>query len=122
MSKKTKLFWTFHDCWAFTAYCPHFTMIKCNKWQDKCNKCVQRRQYSWFLDNSRSLFNKKKQLFQELDLTIVTPSKWLADIVKQSFLKEYPVKIIHNGIDLNVFNPKLSDFRNKYKPTFKKNG
>ena len=48
------------------------------------------------------------------NLTIVTPSQWLADLVKQSFLKDYPIKVIHNGIDLTVFKPTPSDFRKKY--------
>ena len=45
---------------------------------------------------------------------IVTPSQWLADLVKQSYLKEYTVKIINNGIDLDVFKPTESDFRSKH--------
>ena len=60
------------------------------------------------------LYERKKQLLSGLDLTIITPSQWLADLVKQSFLKEYPVKVIHNGIDLSVFRPTPSDFREKY--------
>lgn len=60
------------------------------------------------------LYERKKQLLSGLDLTIITPSQWLADLVKQSFLKEYPVKMIHNGIDLSVFRPTPSDFREKY--------
>ncbi len=39
------------------------------------------------------------------DLTIITPSNWLARHVKKSFLNEYPVRVINNGIDLNVFKP-----------------
>lgn len=112
--EKTKLFWTFHDCWAFTGYCPHFDMIGCDKWQTECKNCPQRKEYSWFFDKSKALFNKKKELFSELDLTIITPSQWLADLVKQSFLKDYPVKVINNGIDLDVFKPTNSDFRKKY--------
>ena len=112
--KKTKLVWTFHDCWAFTAYCPHFTMMKCDKWKTSCFDCVQRKEYTWFFDKSQKLFEKKKQLFAGLDLTIVTPSQWLADLVKQSFLKDYPVKVINNGIDLNIFKPSESSFREKY--------
>lgn len=111
---KTKLIWTFHDCWAFTGYCPHFTMMRCDKWKTECSNCAQRREYSFFFDRSREMFNKKKRLFEGLDLTIVTPSKWLADIVKQSFLKDYPVKVINNGIDLAVFKPTESDFRKKH--------
>lgn len=112
--KKPKLVWTFHDCWAFTGYCPHFTMMKCDKWKLSCSECVQYREYSWFFDRSLELFEKKKRLFTGLDLTIVTPSKWLADVVKRSFLKNYPVKVINNGIDLCVFKPRASDFREKY--------
>ena len=56
----------------------------------------------------------KKELFSGLDLTIITPSEWLAGLVKESFLKDYPVKVIHNGIDLSIFKPTESDFRAKY--------
>ena len=109
-----KLFWTFHDCWAFTGYCPHFDMIGCDKWQTMCHKCSQKKYYSWFFDKSKKLFNRKKELFNGLDLTIITPSKWLGGLVKQSFLKDYPVKVINNGIDLSIFKPTPSNFREKY--------
>lgn len=112
--KKTKLVWTFHDCWAFTAYCTYFDMVKCSKWKTQCSDCVQCRDFSWLLDRSKELFEKKRRLFRGLDLTIVTPSQWLADLVKESFLKDYPVKVIHNGIDLTVFKPSISNFRGRY--------
>ena len=41
--KKIKVFWTFHDCWAFTGYCPHYDMIQCEKWKSQCEKCPQRK-------------------------------------------------------------------------------
>lgn len=109
-----KTYWTFHDCWAFTGYCPHFDMIGCDKWKTECNSCVQSGRFSWFFDRSKYLFNKKKDTFRELDLTIITPSQWLADLVKQSFFKSFPVKVINNGIDLSIFKPTESDFRKKY--------
>lgn len=112
--KQIKLIWTFHDCWAFTGYCPHFTMAKCDKWKTSCQNCVQRKEYSWFIDRSNAVYEKKKALFSGLDLTIVTPSQWLADLVGQSFLKDYPVMVINNGINLDVFQPTASDFRKKY--------
>lgn len=113
-AEKTKLVWTFHDCWAFTGYCTHFVMAKCSKWQSQCTQCVQKRTYSWFADQSTKLFEKKKELFDGLDLTVVTPSRWLAGLVEQSFLKNYPVEVINNGIDLNVFRPNEGDFRRRY--------
>lgn len=113
--KKVKVFWTFHDCWAFTGYCPHYDMVGCDRWKTGgCKNCPQRKHYSWFFDRSRYLFEKKKELFTGLDMTVITPSRWLADQVKQSFLHKYDVKVIHNGIDLSVFYPRESDFRKKY--------
>lgn len=112
--KKIKVFWTFHDCWALTGYCPHYDMIGCDKWKTGCRECPLRSHYSWLFDRSRSNFEKKKRLFTDVDLTIITPSYWLADQVKQSFLHNCEVKVIHNGIDLNVFHPRESDFREKY--------
>ena len=109
-----KLFWTFHDCWAFTGYCPHFDMVGCDKWKTGCNSCMQKKYYSWFFDKSTRLYEKKRKLFTGLDLTIITPSRWLGDLVKESFLKDYPVKVINNGIELEIFKSTESDFREKY--------
>lgn len=112
--KHIKTYWTFHDCWAFTGYCPHYDMIRCNQWKMGCENCPQHSHYSWFFDRSNTLFHRKKELFAGLDLTIITPSNWLADQVKQSFLKDCHVKVINNGIDLSVFRPQESDFRKRY--------
>lgn len=110
-----KLIYTFHDCWPFTGYCPHFVLSKCDKWKKQCNNCVSCKNYSWFFDNSKKNFEKKKNALNGLNMTIVTPSNWLASLVKQSFLKEYPIKVIYNGIDLKVFKPTESNFRNEKK-------
>jgi glycosyltransferase involved in cell wall biosynthesis len=109
--------WTLHDCWAFTGHCAHFDYANCYKWETHCQKCPEKKSYpkSVFLDNSFNNFEKKKELFIGLkNMTLVTPSQWLANLVKRSFLKEYPVKVINNGIDLNAFKPAPSDFRKKY--------
>ena len=112
--KKIKLFWTFHDCWAFTGYCPHFDMIGCDKWRRQCSECPQKGAYSFFFDKSDKLYSKKQELFTGLDLTIITPSMWLRDQVKRSFLKNYEVKVINNGIDLDIFKPRKSNFREQH--------
>ena len=109
-----RLFWTFHDCWTFTGHCSHFTLVKCEQWKTHCSYCPLRREDSWFFDRSSWMFDKKKEAFMGLNMTIITPSKWLGGLVKQSFLKEYPVKVINNGIDLSVFRPTDGDFRKKY--------
>lgn len=111
-----KVVWTLHDCWAFTGHCPHFTMNKCDKWKSGCFKCDRYREYpATLFDNSKKMYKLKKKWFTGVkDLTIVTPSEWLSDLVKQSFLGKYDVRIINNGIDLTVFKPTASDFREKH--------
>jgi len=67
-------------------------------------------------DRSRRNYLQKMELFTEVPaLTLVTPSEWLAQLVKKSFLREYPIALINNGIDLRVFKPTPSDFRQRYR-------
>ena len=108
--------WTLHDCWAFTGHCVHFTLAGCHRWKTECCDCPQHRAYPMsYTDNSRKMYRRKKAWFTGVkDLTIVTPSHWLADLVRQSYLKEYPIKVIHNGIDLDVFKPTESDFKARH--------
>lgn len=115
-SHDLKVVWTLHDCWAFTGHCPHFDMSKCEKWRVGCSDCPSHLEYPKSLkDTSKWQYEHKKKWFTGIDnMTIVTPSKWLARKVKESFLKEYPVKVINNGIDLSVFKPTESDLREKY--------
>lgn len=112
----TAVVWTFHDCWNFTGHCPHFDMIGCDKWKSLCFDCPQYKNYPKSLfDNSKVMYRLKSKWFKGIkNLTVVTPSKWLGDLVKQSFLKDYPVKVINNGINLSVFKPTESNFRKKY--------
>lgn len=112
-----KVKWTLHDCWAFTGHCTYFTCAGCNKWKTKCEKCPQKMMFpsSYVFDNSESNYELKKELFTGIDnLELVTPSKWLADITRDSFLKKYPVQVNYNSVDLNVFKPIDSDFREKH--------
>lgn len=118
--KNIRVFWTFHDCWAYTGYCPHYDMIGCERWKHGCGKCPVYRRYSWFFDRSAAMFRRKKKLFSGLDITVITPSEWLAKEVVKSFFKEYPFKVINNGVDLSVFTPTPSDFRERYALTDKK--
>lgn len=108
--------WTLHDCWSFTGHCPHFIMANCDKWKTECHHCPQLSVYPKSrVENTRMAHRLKKKWFLGVEnMTLVTPSKWLAELVKESFLKDYPVKVINNGIDLSVFEPKESDFRKKY--------
>lgn len=100
--------WTLHDCWAFTGHCAHYMAVKCDKWKSGCNHCPEKKQYpaSWLMDNSKSNYAKKKKCFSHVqNMQLITPSQWLADQTKESFLNQYPVSVIHNDIDHDVFRP-----------------
>lgn len=110
--------WTLHDCWGFTGHCAYFDYIKCEKWKkDGCNHCKQKSRYpkSYLMDNSYKNYTIKKKIFCNLEkMQLISPSYWLAELVKESFLKEYPIHVIPNGIDLEIFSPTKSNFRKKY--------
>lgn len=108
--------WTLHDCWAFTGQCPYFTDVGCEKWKAGCGGCPQYKNYPESIyDNTKTMFLMKKKWFTGVpSMTIVTPSEWLASLARESYLKEYPIKTINNGIDLSVFKPTDSDFREKH--------
>lgn len=114
--------WTLHDCWAFTGQCSHFTEAQCEKWLTGCYECPQIEKYpASRVDKTKEMYLYKREWFTGVKkMTIVTPSNWLAKKVKVSFLKEYPVKVINNGIDLSVFKPRNSNFREKYSLEHKK--
>lgn len=101
--------WTLHDCWPMTGHCTYFDHVQCGRWKTGCFSCPQKTEYpaSLIVDNSKNNFLKKKQIFTGIRrMQLVTPSIWLAGLVKQSFLAGYPVRVINNGVDLNVFRPR----------------
>ena len=112
-----KIIWTLHDCWAFTGHCSYFTVAKCEQWKTSCVHCSQTHAYprSFFVDDVYNNFQRKKELFVGIpNLTIVTPSVWLKNQVKKSFLNGYNIQVIPNGIDLECFIPTEGDFRKIY--------
>ena len=100
-----KVVWTFHDCWAFTGHCFHFITKGCERWKSGCFDCPLQHEYPKTLfDRSRKNYTMKKNLFgANNNLTIIACSEWIANFVRQSFLKYKPIYVINNGIDLNVF-------------------
>lgn len=108
-----KIIWTLHDCWAFTGNCPYFTIAGCDKWKRCCGGCPQKGSYpKALLDATGKNYLRKKELFTGIpDLTLEVPSQWLADLVRESFLKDYPIRVVPNQVDSSVFKPTSGDFR-----------
>ncbi len=111
-----KVFWTLHDCWAFTGHCAYFTMAECDRWKTQCYDCPQKNSFPTCLvhSNAEENFERKKKAFTGVpNMTIITPSHWLAKHVKESFLSEYPIEVVYNKIDTDVFMPSKSDIKVK---------
>jgi len=99
----TPIIWTLHDMWPLTGGC-HYS-DDCERFQQECGNCPQLIRSSKN-DLSRSVFRRKKRAWSSLNITIVTPSKWLAECVKSSNLfKDHRTQVIHNGLNLNLFKP-----------------
>ena len=115
--------WTLHDCWAFTGHCTHFSQAKCTQWQTECRDCKLLRRYPHCYgrgDVRRNFLRKKRAFTGVKNLTITTPSRWLANQVSRSFLRDYPRTVIPNGIDRRIFRPQSSGLRKKYRLEDKK--
>ena len=112
--------WTVHDCWIYTGHCYYYSSIQCDRWKIGCGKCPQRKQFptSWFVDCSSRNFKDKDKAFNSIKdkLTIVPVSMWIRDEMSHSFLKDCRYQVIHNGINLDVFDVQPDDrsVREKY--------
>jgi len=109
--------WTLHDCWPMTGHCAHFSYIGCERWKTLCRKCPQKKEYPVCIgiSGSKRNYRLKKRLFTSLhNLTIVAPCRWMQGIAGQSFLGNYPIRVIYNGVDVSFFKPTASDIRERY--------
>lgn len=105
---------TMHDCWTFTGHCAYFDFSGCERWRTGCHHCPSLMDYPWTLapiDPSPRNYRMKRELFAPLRITFVSPSRWLADLQRQSFLKEKPCVVINNGVDTDLMRPVESDVR-----------
>ena len=109
--------WTLHDCWPFTGHCAYFDACGCERWLEECHDCPQQRAYPVCigLDGSRRNYRMKKRIFTQLDrLTFAAPCEWMAGRLRDSFLGRYPVRVILNGVNREVFQPTPGDLRSRY--------
>ena len=116
--KDIPIVWTLHDSFAYTGHCCYYahvqfkdrdpTELGCYRWMTGCRNCPEKLSYpaSFVFDNSKKNWINKKKLFTNIpNMILTTPSKWLQNEVQNSFLKEYPVYALPNGVDLNKFKP-----------------
>ncbi|WP_316838247.1 glycosyltransferase [Pedobacter nutrimenti] len=111
------VFWILYDCWSFTGHCAYFDLVGCEKWQKDCFNCPCKNSYPKSLVcNSSKNFNDKRRIFNGIEnLNLIVHSDWLRKSIGKSFLKNYPVSLIRNGVNLDNFKPKEDNkIRDKY--------
>lgn len=101
--------WTVHDCWLYTGHCYYYSYVGCGKWQTGCNHCPQQRKFpaSLLMDRSARNYADKKAAFTSMpkDKFVIVPvSDWIREEMRHSFLSEYNFRVIHNGINTDVFH------------------
>ncbi len=97
------LIWTLHDSWAFTGGC--HVPFECTKYRDQCGACPVLGS-SREEDLSRRTWQRKTSSWQNLNLTIVTPSRWITQAARSSSLfSDVRVEHIPYGIDTELFKP-----------------
>lgn len=110
--------WTLHDCWAFTGHCTYFSLAKCTQWKTQCLNCSQLKEYPkcYYCNISKNFYRKRAAFTGVKDMKLITPSNWLKNLLKESFLKEYDVKVIPNGINFQLFRCKdiSQDLRKRF--------
>jgi len=95
--------WTLHDMNPFTGGC-HYSG-SCEKYIDMCGACPQLGSKKEE-DLSRRIWKIKNYAYQNLDIHVVTPSKWLAGCVsKSSLMSKFPIDVIPNGIPVKIYKP-----------------
>jgi glycosyltransferase involved in cell wall biosynthesis len=100
---KRPLLWTLHDMWAFTGGC-HYSG-DCDRYTQSCGTCPQLgSKKDW--DLSRWVWKRKISAWKKLNLTIVTPSSWLAKCARASSLfQDLRIEVIPNGVDIQTYRP-----------------
>ena len=103
-AKRIPTVWTFHCEFMYTGKCGH--ALDCENWKTECKNCPDLRGYprSWFFDFTTRMFREKQALFADLErVHLVAPSEWLADRMRQSIVRDKPISVVHNGLDIATF-------------------
>ena len=97
------LVWTLHDMWSFTGGC-HYAG-DCDRYQNSCGCCPQLKSNK-NRDLSFWTWQRKAKAWQQLNLTLVSPSNWLAESARNSSLfNNTQVEVIPHGLDLKKYQP-----------------
>ncbi len=102
LSLKKPVVWTLHDQWAFTGGC-HYS-AGCRKYRSDCQNCPQLEKDPMKI--TEVLLKDKKALFESDLLTVLAPSRWMADCARESAVfRNHRIEVIPNAIETDIFRP-----------------
>lgn len=103
---------TLHDMWAFTGHCAY--SFGCDRWVDGCHHCPMWRDRKQLdeiprtpRDNSRREWRRKRRTYDRMPITVVAPTRWLADMAERSILG--PESVHHIPYPLDVASYRAMD-------------
>ena len=96
--------WTLHDMWAFTGGC-HYA-FECERYMTGCGKCPVLFSGKEN-DMSRYFYRRKKDIYRQVpSLTMVTPSRWMAELARKSgIFGDHRVLALPNAINTSIYRP-----------------
>ncbi|MEA5603447.1 glycosyltransferase family 4 protein [Nostoc sp. UHCC 0252] len=100
---KRPLVWTLHDMWGFTGGC--HVIGECDRYKVSCGSCPQLNSSNEW-DLSRWVWRRKVKAWKNLNLTLVSPSSWLAECASSSSLfQNFRIEVIPHGLDTQKYRP-----------------
>lgn len=111
-----KIIWTLHDCWEYTGYCAYYDYNECFEWKEnRCINCKYRNTYPYrIFTHSKKNYLIKEKCYENLDMTLVSCSKWLDGEISKSMLKDKKHIVINNSVNLDSFYLEENDYKDKY--------
>ena len=104
LTQKKRTFWTLYDLWGLTGHCSY--MYDCQRWKTGCGRCPYPETYPAIQrDGTAWEWKFKRRIYECSNLEIICPSRWVADLAKQSLLGRFPIHTIPFGIDPEVYRP-----------------
>ncbi len=105
LSRVRPVVWRLSDMWPMTGHCAY--SFDCERWKTGCGSCPILSDYPELRhDRTALLWRIKQRVYHRSRLTLVAPSKWMAELARESpLLRAFPVHVIPNGLDTDVFHP-----------------
>ena len=107
LGRMRPLVWTLHDLWSITGHCGFPYLHNCERWKTGCGQCPSLSDHPAIaVDTTAMLWKIKAQIYRRTAITLVTPSEWMADIVRLSPLfAGFEIHCIPHGLDTKIFKP-----------------